>query len=109
MQPVVALLFLFADPRHLPQMPRIIHLSNPLVRSQCSEELLRVIGALQERDAGIPLVDGTLDTLAAESGIVVREVWPFIEAGVCDGDIDVDQDNVIRLTAKGWEWWLDRY
>jgi hypothetical protein len=74
-----------------------------------SVELLRAIGVLQELNDGEPIPAEELDTITAESGIQTFDLWPLIEAGVTAGYIDVDEDEAITLTAKGWAWWKRRY
>jgi hypothetical protein len=71
-----------------------------------SVELLRAIGVLQSLSNEQPVSDLNLD---AESGISILERWPLINAGVAAGYLDVDEDDAIALTPKGWAWWRKRY
>lgn len=70
-----------------------------------SVELLRAIGVLIGLNEGAPIYAEELDTLAAESGIQEPDLWPLVEAGVRASYIDVDEDDAISLTPKGWAWW----
>ncbi len=71
-----------------------------------SVALLRALSVLQSLSDEQLVND--LD-LAAESGISILDRWPLINAGVAAGYLDVDEDEAIALTHKGWGWWKRRY
>lgn len=67
--------------------------------------LLLAVGDLQRDTGGEPVAH--TDLIAAEMGSAVVDVPPLVARGVERGYL-VEDDDGVRLTAKGWAWY-ERY